>query len=103
MMRFNKAFCKYCKAEMGFVNWLNKKCFFTCPKCGSLSPIKTAFDKEISKQVVIIMTITELYEWAIDNYVENYDISVLGTDGCFTGNIEPCIRDDVMEVGLQKG
>lgn len=46
------------------------------------------------------MTIKELYEWAINNNVERYDIAVLGTDGCYTENIEPCIKEDIREVEL---
>lgn len=49
------------------------------------------------------MTIKELYEWSVENKVENYDISILGNDGCYTENVEPEINEDYKEIRLQQG
>lgn len=46
------------------------------------------------------MTIKELYEWAIENHVEDFEISVCQKDGCYSTYIEPYIRYSYCEVEL---
>lgn len=46
------------------------------------------------------MTIKELYEWAIEHNVLDYDITVLGSDGCLTQVYKAEIHNNTHEVEL---
>lgn len=46
------------------------------------------------------MTIEELYQWAIKNHIEHYDIKVLERDGSYTLNLDLSINDPEQTVEL---
>ena len=45
------------------------------------------------------MTIYQLYQWAVENHVEDCELSVRDSDGWYTNNIEPEIITHKYENG----